>query len=97
MSRQRRINEIERDREALSLRGINRLYGYSREYLGALIRAGELTATPHGRALKIFRSDFEAWMRSRALRSTSHAEERAARLLAKDAAREQRAGAAGGV
>lgn len=86
--RRRPIAELERDRFALSLRGIERRYGYSREYVGERIRTGEIPATPHGRALLVLVSDFEAWMRMHALRPSSAAaavERRLAREARRDA------------
>ena len=80
------IGERERDREALSLRGVERVYGFSREFVGARIRAGEIAATPHGRALVVLRSDFERWMRAHAVRPTAHAERRVEEILAREAA-----------
>jgi excisionase family DNA binding protein len=80
MSR-RSIVEIDSHREALSLRGIERVYGFAREYVSGLARSGELPAMRHGNALRILRADFEAWMRQRAI---SNAERRVAELLERE-------------
>lgn len=85
--------EIEKSRQTLTLRGVEREYGFARSFIGERVRAGEIPCVRRGRALCVLRSDFENWFRSQALRpAQSHAEGHAARLLEKDAARE-RAGA----
>jgi hypothetical protein len=70
-------------RRALSLRALSREYGLSREFLGELVRLGDLPALRRGRALLVLREDFESWWRSRAVRQTSHAEAVVERALAR--------------
>lgn len=81
MPSRRHISEIEKNREALSLRGVEREYGFARQFTAKRVRAGDIPATPRGRALVILRADFEKWMRDHAIRPTSHAERRVAELL----------------
>lgn len=87
MSERRSIHEIEQDRDALSLRGIERRYGYAREFVSERVRKREIPAAPRGRALVILRSDFEAWMRQQALRPQARAEAVADRVLEREARR----------
>lgn len=82
--RRRRISEIEQTREALSYRGIQRVYGYAREFVGEVVKRGEVPAAPKGRARMILRSDWEAWMRRHALRPREHAEAVADRVLERE-------------
>lgn len=83
----RRIHEIEQNRDALSLRGLERRYGFRREFLGQLCRDGKLPAQRRGRALVVLRSDFEAWFRAEAGRTSSNAEAVADRVLEREARR----------
>jgi hypothetical protein len=54
------------DTDRLTLRGAEREYGHAREYLAERIRAGELRAVRHGRALLVDRAELVAWSRARA-------------------------------
>jgi hypothetical protein len=85
--RRRPASEIDRQREALSLRGIEREYGYSRTYVAERARAGEIPATPRGRSLLVLRADFEAYMRAHAIRPAERARQVVDRVLAREAAR----------
>ena len=87
MQRRRPITEIEQHRDALSLRGLERRYGFRREFLGELVRDGVLPAQPRGRALVVLRSDFESWFRSAAERTRSHADGVVDRVLDREARR----------
>ena len=86
MQRRRHVSDIEGSRLALSLRGIERTYGFSREFVAERVRAGEIPATPRGRALVVLCRDFECWMRANAVRAASHAESVVARVLEREAA-----------
>ena len=58
----RKQRSVSRERKAaLSLRAIEREYGISREYVGALVHAGTIPALRRGRALIVLRIDFESW------------------------------------
>lgn len=71
----------------MSLRGLSRLYGYDRDFLGALVRDGEVPAVRRGRELRVLRSDFEGWMRRQAIHPREHAEAVADRVLEREARR----------
>ena len=87
MRRRRPISEIEKDRAALSYRGIERVYGYAREFVGEVVDRGEVPAAPKGRARLILRSDWEGWMRRQALGPQTRAEAVADRVLDREARR----------
>lgn len=87
MRNRRPTQEIDTGRSALSLRGLERAYGYSRLFTSDLVKTGALPATPRGRAVIVLRRDFEDWMRRNAVRPTAHAERRVAEILERDRAR----------
>jgi hypothetical protein len=77
----RRITEIEQHRDALSLRGLERRYGFRREFLGELVRDGKLPFRTRGRSKLVLRADFERWFRAEAERTRTHAEAVVDRVL----------------
>ncbi|MEB2343189.1 MAG: helix-turn-helix domain-containing protein [Deltaproteobacteria bacterium] len=81
----RPIIERDHDRATLSMRGVERVYGLSRAYLGELIRRGEIPGVRRGRAIRVLRVDVEAWWRREAARTTARAEAVAERVLEREA------------
>ena len=83
----RPITEIEQHRDALSLRGLERRYGFAREFLGELCRDGQLPYRTRGRSKLVLRVDFEQWFRAEAERTRSHADGVVDRVLDREARR----------
>lgn len=53
------------ERETLTIRGLSRVYGVSRDWIADRIRARELLAIRRGtRRIEVFRRDFEALLRT---------------------------------
>lgn len=73
---------------ASSVRGLNRRYGVSRDFIYDAIARGELPAARIGkRRFLVLHRDFESYLRSLAIRPTSSAEAFVERRLAMDGAR----------
>ena len=59
-------------RVALTIRGINREYGVSREWISERIKAGELPASRRGkRRVEVLRRDWEALLRRYLIRQSA--------------------------
>lgn len=72
------------NRLAFTARSAAAAYRVSRHRIAAAIKAGELPAQKLGRRTTLIcRADLDAWIRQHAIRITSHAEQRAAEMLAR--------------
>ncbi len=81
----RQLHERDRERAALSLRALGRLYGLDRHFLGELVRTKQLMALSRGRSLLVLRSDFEDWWRRQAVSPDKLAEQVVAARLQREA------------
>lgn len=77
----------DQERRALSLRAIQREYGFSRSFVSNLIAKGEIRGCRHGRAILVLREDFEDWFRNQASRSRNRTEDRVAEVLDRSSSR----------
>jgi excisionase family DNA binding protein len=87
MRHRRAVTEIEKQREALSLRGVEREYGLSRTFVADLVRDGTLPGLHRGRAIRVLRIDVEAWWREQASRPVARAQAAVEKRLEREAAR----------
>lgn len=87
MRRRNTVTDLEPGRAALSLRGVEREFGLSRPFVAELVRTGELAGIRRGRAIKVLRSDVEAWWRRQAERERSRAQAVVDRVLEREARR----------